>query len=148
MCRCGIRFKCPRTRGADSLFTRAGGYNSRNNKPLRQTRSDDNADDPDLPKTSSEVTPQGHQYFTALVNYTCGKKCEPGAGSLSAKRLRRWPDIDSSFGLFQTNTRRWNNIGLMLGHRLRRWPNTKPTLFEWLVLAGLMLPTVKKNKNW
>ena len=30
-----------------------------------------------------------------------------------------------------------NNVGLMLGHRLRRWPNIKPTLFECLVFAGI-----------
>ena len=27
------------------------------------------------------------------------------------------------------------NAGLLLGHRLRRWPNSKPTLAERLVLA-------------
>ena len=26
------------------------------------------------------------------------------------------------------NTRYWTNVGLMLAHRLRRWPNSKPTL--------------------
>ena len=27
----------------------------------------------------------------------------------------------------------------MLGHRLRRWPNIKPTLFQCIVFAGLSL---------
>ena len=34
------------------------------------------------------------------------------------------------------NTTHWNNVGLMLGHRLRRWPNIKPTLFQCVVFAG------------
>ena len=29
-----------------------------------------------------------------------------------------------------TNTRRWNNNRLMLGQRLRRWPNIRPSLFD------------------
>ena len=28
------------------------------------------------------------------------------------------------------------NVGLMLGHRLRRWPNISPTLYQPLMLAG------------
>ena len=31
------------------------------------------------------------------------------------------------------STRRWNNAGLMLGHRLRRWLNIKPSLSQRLV---------------
>ena len=34
------------------------------------------------------------------------------------------------------NTTHWNNVGLMLAHRLRRWPNIKPTLFQCVVFAG------------
>ena len=33
------------------------------------------------------------------------------------------------------NTRRSAIVGLMLGHRLRRWPNIKPTLAEGLVFS-------------
>ena len=29
------------------------------------------------------------------------------------------------------------NVGLMLAHRLRRWPNIRPTLGQHLVFAGL-----------
>ena len=29
-----------------------------------------------------------------------------------------------------TKTRRWTNVGLLLGHRLRRWPNSNPTLVQ------------------
>ena len=36
------------------------------------------------------------------------------------------------------NTRRQTNVGLMLGHRLRRWPNIKPTLVWRLVFAGTL----------
>ena len=33
----------------------------------------------------------------------------------------------------------WSNVGLLLGHRLRRWPNTKPTLVQNIVFAGCCL---------
>ena len=34
-----------------------------------------------------------------------------------------------------TRTRRLTNVGLMLVHRLRRWPNIKPALVKRLVSA-------------
>ena len=34
------------------------------------------------------------------------------------------------------NTRHWTNVGLMLGHRLRRRPNINPTLVQCLVFAA------------
>ena len=34
------------------------------------------------------------------------------------------------------NTRRWGNVGFMLGQRRRRWANIKPTLAQRLVFAG------------
>ena len=33
--------------------------------------------------------------------------------------------------------RRWPNVGLLLAHRLRRWPNSKPALDQRLVFAGM-----------
>ena len=36
----------------------------------------------------------------------------------------------------QPNTRRWPGVGLMLGNRLRRWPNIIPSPFERLLFAG------------
>ena len=33
------------------------------------------------------------------------------------------------------NKTHWNNLSLMLAHRLRRWPNIKPTLFQCVLLA-------------
>ena len=38
---------------------------------------------------------------------------------------------------FPANTRCWNSVVSMLGHRLRRWPNIETTLFQRLVFAGL-----------
>ena len=32
--------------------------------------------------------------------------------------------------------RRRPNVGLLLAHRLRRWPNSKPTLAQRLMFAG------------
>ena len=34
------------------------------------------------------------------------------------------------------NTRCWTNVGLMLAHRLRHWPNINPTLVRLLVFSG------------
>ena len=67
--------------------------------------------------------------------------------------------------LYQRQTRRWNveptlndhpsqhwantcpfNVGLSLGHRLRRWPNLKPTLAGHLVIAGMMF--VDMSDSW
>ena len=38
-----------------------------------------------------------------------------------------------------TYTRRLANVGTMLAHRLRRWPNTVPTLAERLLFDEIML---------
>ena len=44
----------------------------------------------------------------------------------SASRLQRsW--------FLSANTRRWSNVALILGRRLRRWPNIKPTLDHHIV---------------
>ena len=37
---------------------------------------------------------------------------------------------------YPANMRRWLNVGLLLAHRLRRWPNSKPTLGQRLMFAG------------
>ena len=37
----------------------------------------------------------------------------------------------------KVNMRRWTNVGLLLAHRLRRWPNSKPMLGQRLMFAGL-----------
>ena len=37
---------------------------------------------------------------------------------------------------YPANTRRWPNVGLMLGQRRRRWANVSPTLGQHLVFAG------------
>ena len=38
--------------------------------------------------------------------------------------------------MYPANTTHWNNVGSMLAHRLRRWLNIKPTLFQCVVFAG------------
>ena len=37
-----------------------------------------------------------------------------------------------------TNTTHWNNVGLMLGQRRRRWTSIKPTLFQFIVFPGMI----------
>ena len=43
------------------------------------------------------------------------------------------------------NMRRWPNVGLLLAHRLRRWPYSKPTLGQRVMFAGsrvyIIVPT-------
>ena len=34
------------------------------------------------------------------------------------------------------NMRRWHNVCLLLAHRLRRWPNSKPALGQRLMFAA------------
>ena len=38
---------------------------------------------------------------------------------------------------FTANIRRWPNVGLLFAHRLRSWPNGKPTMGQRVVFAGL-----------
>ena len=47
---------------------------------------------------------------------------------------RTWEDKGSP-----SNTRRLTNADLMLGHRLRRWPNIKSTSVQRLVFAGRVI---------
>ena len=35
--------------------------------------------------------------------------------------------------------RRWPSAGLLLDHHLRRWPNSKPTWAQWLMVAGYVV---------
>ena len=61
---------------------------------------------------------------------------------------RRWTDIQAILcqtfvsarngQSFPANTRPRPNVGPMLVHRLRRWPNIGPTLGRYLVFAGLV----------
>ena len=58
------------------------------------------------------------------------------------QRLRRCPNIEATFDerlVFtdSVNTLKTSNVGLMLVHLLRRWPNIKPTLSRCIVLTGV-----------
>ena len=46
---------------------------------------------------------------------------------------RVWAEWSLFFFTHSGNTKRWPDVGLMLVHRLRRWPNIKPTSGERLV---------------
>ena len=37
---------------------------------------------------------------------------------------------------YQVNMRRWPNVGLLLGHRRRRWANSEPTVGQRLMFTG------------
>ena len=45
------------------------------------------------------------------------------------------PDIQPPWGHIPANTSCCTNAGLMLGHRLRRWPNIKSALVQRLLFA-------------
>ena len=46
--------------------------------------------------------------------------------------------------------RRLPNVGLLLAHRLRRWPNSQPTLGQRLIFAGNVISwhVYTLYKNW
>ena len=59
---------------------------------------------------------------------------------------RRQPQICPPIYHTPANERHWNNVGLMLGQRLRRWPNIKPTLFQCVVFARTHRPTTALSR--
>ena len=53
-----------------------------------------------------------------------------------------------SAGLYPANMRRWPNVGVLLAHRLRRWPNSKPTsLGSTPILRKQLRSLVTLNKQ-
>ena len=44
------------------------------------------------------------------------------------------------------NTRRWSNVGSMLGYRLRRWLSIKPTLNQLLLFTGMHVPCMAVSR--
>ena len=64
-----------------------------------------------------------------------------GLANLQADDIARRQHIS-----IPANTTHWNSVGLMLAHRLRRWPNIKPTSFQCVVLARIRFSTnLKQN---
>ena len=61
-------------------------------------------------------------------------------GLTSEMMDRHWSSIVSS-----ENTRPWPSVGLMLVHRLRRWPNIKLTLGERVVFVVSACETSDNN---
>ena len=62
------------------------------------------------------------------------------SGSLSANQCLAndgWIDLRHQF---PANTKRPANVGTMLAHRLRRWPNSVQPLTERFLFAGLTAP--------
>ena len=51
---------------------------------------------------------------------------------ISSNMALERPDIV----FYLANMRRWPNVGLLLAHRLRSWPNSKPALSQRLMFAG------------
>ena len=47
---------------------------------------------------------------------------------------------------FPARTKRWTNVGLLLAHRLRRWPNIKPTLVQRPATVGLGFSNPRKRR--
>ena len=56
----------------------------------------------------------------------------PGGMPLKEAWLFDWVDY---WHTYPANMRRWANVGSLLGHRRRRWPNSKPTLGQRLIFC-------------
>ena len=56
--------------------------------------------------------------------------------SIRQPYLGKYGKSDPNWPIPQQNTIHWPNVCSMLGHRLRRWPNTEPTLGQCVVFAG------------
>ena len=40
------------------------------------------------------------------------------------------------------------DVGLLLAHRLRRWPNSEPTLDQCLMFAGMAVSLIGMERRW
>ena len=67
--------------------------------------------------------------------FLCQHVTVPGENTLHLPMLATTQGNKSDPTLKQHRTGRWLNAGLMLGHRLRRWPNINPALSQRPVLA-------------
>ena len=54
---------------------------------------------------------------------------------------------DEAISITAVKARRWSNVDLMFGHRLRRWPNIKPTLSQRLLFAEMIQFPITPT-NW
>ena len=61
---------------------------------------------------------------------------------IGAETVSSWPTY------IPANTRHQPNVGTMLAHRLRRWPNIAPRLGGCLVFAGMTPPYQKTQQGW
>ena len=55
------------------------------------------------------------------------------------------PAISRVCPYIPANTRRWTIAGLMLGHRLRRWPNIELTMVQRLVFARMIIDNSRQR---
>ena len=51
---------------------------------------------------------------------------------ISSNMALEYPNIV----FYPANMRGWPNVGLLLAHRLRNWPNSKPALSQRFMFAG------------
>ena len=56
----------------------------------------------------------------------------------NVKMKVKFKEDPSGIALFPASTTHGSNVGPMLAHRLRRWPNIGPTLDRCVVFAGLL----------
>ena len=65
---------------------------------------------------------------------------------------KRFSDlVVQGLDVFPANTRRWTSVGLMLAHRLRRWANLKPALFQCSRFCWVMTCTyyiIPDDRPW
>ena len=53
--------------------------------------------------------------------------------------------INSLWSDIPANMRCWSSVVLLVTHRLRRWPNSKPTLFIYFNSPGSIIPEMHSN---
>ena len=89
---------------------------------------------------------------TLIIIYPANTIHWPNAGLMLGRRRRRWANINPALGqcivfvglclLHENCTQQTRDIGTMLVHRLRRWPNTKTRL----VIISCLLEFYSKRK--
>ena len=89
-----------------------------------------------------EVPAQDDSRICVVFQFTCYLEETSVQCCKLVDRAARWPIKEAyvqcfmvSKGNCPANMRRWANVGLLLAHRLRRWPKSKPTLAQRLMIS-------------
>ena len=91
-------------------------------------------------------TPQTFKQFaTTIRNRDYQHSVQPGF-ELRAFRLWVCSRAECLATTKYLKRKKWPNVGLMLGHRLRRWPTIKPTLDQYRVYLHCRLSSIPQRR--